>query len=120
MYTCIYKYLLILRRYEILFRGPIILRRNDGVNRWSVIRERDVAHVYRRHPLHPRIDTGRVVRIRVLVAGAAAALSSRARRRSVGARHTARVMLRRVREAQRLIRRHRRGWKTRRYATHVA
>lgn len=113
--------IVILCRYKIRFRGPIILRWDDRVHRRSVIRERgDVAHVYRRHSLHPGIDTGRVVRIRVLVAGAAAALSSWARRRSVGARNTARVMLRRVREAQRLIRRHRRGWKTRRYATHVA
>lgn len=58
------------------------------------------------------------MRIRILVAGAAAVLSSRARRRGVGARRTARVVLRGIRKTQRLVW-HRRGWKARRYATHV-
>jgi len=58
------------------------------------------------------------MRVRILVAGATAALSSRAGRWSVGARRTARVVLRGIREAQRFVW-HRRGWKARRYTTHV-
>lgn len=111
-------YSLTLRRYVIRwFRGTIVLRRNDGVHRRPVIRERgDVAHIYRRHPLHP-VNASRVVRVRVLVAGAAA-LSSRARRRGVRAGRAACIMLRRVREAQRFVR-YRAGRKARRYTTHV-
>lgn len=116
-----YIYLLILCRCKIWFRRSIIFRWNNGIHRRPIIREwGDIAHVYRRHSLHPRVATGCIVRICVLVASTAAALSSWAWCWSVGARYTTRVMLRRVRETQRLIRRHRRGWKTRRYATHVA
>lgn len=111
-----YLYLLTFRRYVIRrLRGTIILRRYNGVNRRPIIWERgDVAHVYRRHPLHP-VGAGCVVRIRFLVAGTTT-LSSRTRRRGVGARRTARVMLWRIRKAQRLVR-HR--WKARCYATHI-
>lgn len=111
-------YLLIFRRYEVRrFRGPIVLRWYDGVHWRPIIREwSDVPHIYRRHPLHT-IDAGRIVRVRILVAGTAA-LPSRARRRGIGTRRAARVVLRGIRKAQRLVR-YRRGWKARCYATHI-
>lgn len=58
------------------------------------------------------------MRIRIFVAGAAAALPSWTRRWSVGTGRAARIVLRGIRKAQRFVR-HRRGWKAGRYATHV-